>query len=173
MVKNGQKWPEMGFFHLQSFANARHNWRACCYKNIFLAPTFLEAGGGPIRYFSFAKMEPNGQKWPQMARNGLIWPEIFCKCSTQLSSMFLKKKLGAGVGAGSGQYGLFLQKWTQNGQKWPEMARNGLFWSAIFCKCSTQLASMFLEKYFFGPALFGGGGRANKVFFFAKMEPKC
>ena len=83
----------------------------------------------------------------------------------------LKKKLGAGVGAGSGQYGLFLQKWTQNGQKWPEMARNGLISPAIFCKCSTQLASMFLEKYFFGPDLFGGRGRANKVFFFAKMEP--
>ena len=69
MVKNGQKWPEMGFFHLQSFANAPVRWRACFSKNVFLAPTFLGAGGGPIRYFfckNGTKMDKNGHKWPEM-----------------------------------------------------------------------------------------------------------
>ena len=57
-------------------------------------------------------------------------------------------------------------------QKWPEMARNGLISSAIFCKCSTQLASMFLKKCFFlAPPFLGARGGPIRYFFFAKMEP--
>ena len=73
--------------------------------------------------------------------------------------------------------GLFGANWSKKGQKWSKMATNGQKWAYFTCNLLQMLdpsgEHVLKKKSFFGPALFGGGGRANKVFFFAKMEPKC
>ena len=63
MARNGQKW---AYFTCNLLQMLDPTGEHVLKKKVFLAPPFLGAGGGPIRYFFW-------QKWIQNVKNGQRW----------------------------------------------------------------------------------------------------